>query len=99
MYDFIIRLYGFCMKLQFFELSLHYENLLPFIMKQELIITSAIAALLATSAVSATAKNATLLSFRQHISVAVEDAPDGNLTFSISANGEAAPPLADSDGL
>lgn len=88
MYDFIIRLYGFCMKLQFFELSLHCENLLPFIMKQELIITSAIAALLATSAVSATAKNATLLSPSGNISVAVEDAPDGNLTFSISANGE-----------
>lgn len=76
------------MKLQFFELSLHCENLLPFIMKQELIITSAIAALLATSAVSATAKNATLLSPSGNISVAVEDAPDGNLTFSISANGE-----------
>ncbi len=57
-------------------------------MKQELIITSAIAALLATSAVSATAKNATLLSPSGNISVAVEDAPDGNLTFSISANGE-----------
>ena len=81
-------MYGFCMKLQFFELSLHCENLLPFIMKQELIITSAIAALLATSAVSATAKNATLLSPSGNISVAVEDAPDGNLTFSISANGE-----------